>query len=319
MRRKLPLIRANALLSLAFVDFDAGHMQRGADRITEAIKDYLRADDQENAARSLASLSFVLYGMGCYDDARDAARRGIQLATEGGHDSVLSNARVALGNTLMDLGRYSDALATYRLALDVATEIGDTQRENVCLLNIALTHIYQGMWDAAEKTLGRITAPGRVIVPRLSAAASYNSGLLAEGRGDWREAERHYAASLAAREQIGQAALIIDSLAGLLRVAVAQGEHERTNELTGEIERRLAGRGLDGIEHPGYLFVALIEAALAREDRNAARGAVERATAFLHGRAGRLANAADRESYLYEVRPHRRIFALAARVLEAKG
>lgn len=319
MRRKLPLVQANALLSLAYVDFDAGRMQRGAERIAEAIEGYLRADDKENAARSLASLSFVLYGMGRYDDAIDAAVRGIGIAVASGHDSVLSNARIALGNAFMDLGRYEDALVSYGMALDVATELGDTQRETVCLLNIALTYIYQGTLEAAEATLARVTAPGRVIVPRLAAAAAYNSGLLAEGRDDWRTAEHHYTASLATREEIGQAALSIDSLAGLLRVAVAQGDRRRTREQLAEIERRLDGRGLDGIEHPGLLFVALIEAALACADRDAARSAVGRATAFLHERARRIASPADRESYLYEVRPHRRIFTLAAQVLGAKG
>ena len=87
-------------------------------------------------------------------------------------------------------------------------------------------------------------------------------------------------------------------------------EPRRPHAPADELTRRIDGTALEGVEHPGWRFIALIEAALARGDRDTARERIGRAAVLLRERAGRLGNPADRESYLHAVRPHRRLFAI---------
>jgi len=145
----------------------------------------------------------------------------------------------------------------------------------------------------------------------LSGIADGYAGLVAEGQGDLVEAEKRYRRSLDIRLDNGQASQAVDGLAGLLRVATAKGQHQTIRELVSAIVGRIDTHGLDGVEHPGRLFVSMITAHLALGDSECARAYALRAVAFLNERASLLADPAHRESYLSVVPSHRQIFDLA--------
>jgi tetratricopeptide (TPR) repeat protein len=307
----LPAVQANALAAIGMLDFDAGRVHEGANRLRKAIELHLEAGDLPEACRSMARLSHNLHGMGHYDEAAAMARRGMALANELGHDMMYVGARIALTNCWIDLGFFEDAIRSYEECIAISSKHNDAHRENICLLNITLSACELEQWDRAETALQQLLEPGRTVVERFLGTAEYDLGFIAEGRGDAAAARDHYARSLDIRRQTEQHALMIDSLAGLLRIAVSEGQTEEIRRLRQEIDRRVEDRGRDGIEHVGRLYVTLVDAARALGDQRDAHAYVQAALAFLTDRAHLLADPAHRQSYLTNPPAHRRIMQLA--------
>lgn len=194
----------------------------------------------------------------------------------------------------------------------MCAEVNDTHRELLCWYNVSLCAIEQEQWQVARDAAGRVLAADPASESRWIAAAELNSGLIAEGTGDIAAGRIHYTTSRDRRIRNRQHALIIDSLAGLLRVAVAGRDRKMTRQLRARITRQISQRGLVGVEHVGRLFVTLIEASLALHDETAACEYARQGTAFLTERADGLTDPVNRESYLTNVQAHRRVFELVA-------
>jgi tetratricopeptide (TPR) repeat protein len=309
-RRGLHTVDANTSMSIGLLDFDAGRMVAGAARFAQAIDAYTRAGDTGEAARATANLSLALHGMGRYDDAQRRAESAIALVREAGDAAALASAEIALANCWLDLGHYEQAIDRYVASLAHDDANGLTHHGNVCLLNIALCNIELGHWDDAEAALDRVRAPERVVIDRMQSVVAFNGAMIAEGRGEIESAAGRYEASRAMRERLGQDPLLIDSLAGLLRVAIAAGETAKIRALLEDVQSRIANRGFVGIEHLGRLFVTLVEASDAIGDAERARSWLRDALALLTERADRLADPGDRASYLSRPPAHRRLLQL---------
>src|SRR5665811_378016 len=310
-----PIIEGHALEALAMLDFDAGEMQAGMDRLT-AVIDLWRSSDHDEAGRAMANLSYLLYGLGRYEEAIAVAEQGIVTATRIGDDRMWIDAAIGLANCWLDLGLYEEAISQYEHCARRCDGVVDTHREHICWLNISLAEIEMARWDRALAIIEQklISAPG--LGSHLTGAAEYSLGLIAEGRRDPQSAREHYQASRAIQEATEQQGLLVDSLAGLLRTAMSRADLEQAQALRDDIRTRIDQRGLDGIEHIGKLFAPLIESSIALGDLASARAFAAQATAFLGGRADRISDPVHRESYLM-VTARRRVFELAATLDES--
>ncbi len=307
---ELPVVEAHVLETIALLDFDAGEMQAGADRLASVIDLWLSIGD-DNAGRAMANLGYLLYGLGRYNEAAAFAERGGTLARRLGNDRMWVDARIALANCRVDIGLYENAIATYNECLAVCEELHDAHRQHLCWLNIGQCSFELERWNVARDAIERVLRSESEIAAHIIGVAEFALGVIAEGQGDMTNALAHYDASREIRETLGQHALLVDSLAGLLRVAVTQHDDARMESLRADIHRRIDERGLDGIEHAGRLFVTLIESSLSLNEESSAREYVRHATALLTERADRLADPAHRESYLANVPAHRRVFETA--------
>jgi tetratricopeptide (TPR) repeat protein len=311
-RRGFTAIHARALSALAMLDYDSGHVHKATERLRQAIDLHLEADDLDGASRSMARISYNLHGMGYYDEAALHARHGIELATQVGNDGHLVGARIALANCLLDLGMFHQAIALHEESAEIAANLADSHRINICLINISLCYIELGEWQAARDALDRMMAPGRTVVPRYVGVAWFQSGLIAEGAGRFDYALTCYEQSSTIRTGNGQEALLIDSRAGVLRIAIRNGDAATARELTREISARASQHGLDGIEHVALLAVTMAEAARLLGDHELGATWLAWGYDYLVTRANRLADPEHRHSYLVKILPHRRLLDMAA-------
>jgi tetratricopeptide (TPR) repeat protein len=249
--------------------------------------------------------------MGRYDDARERATEAVALAERAGSAAALASARIALSNCWLDLGYYERAIERYEAGLAHNDAHGLIHHGNICLLNIALCRIELGHWDDAERTLARLEDPERRLVERMRSVVAFNGALLAEGRGDHDTAWRRFDASRAIRQRLGQGPLMVDSLAGLLRVAVATEDMPALSDLVVELETRVAAQGTIGIEHLGRLHLAMYAGHRTMGDVARAATWLSDALALLGDRADQLADPNHRESYLTRPPSHRQLLALA--------
>ena len=305
------VVEANALTSRAMLDFDTGQMQAGADRLAKAVQILVEIGRNDEACRSLSLLSHTLLGSGRFDQAIQAAERAVDLATGLHDDMLLVIGLTALANCWLEFGLYDRALTMYRRGVRLCNDHHNTHRANVCLLNIALCHIEQGRLDEADASIATVREPGRAAIDRIRGAAAFNAGLLAELRGDLDEAGREYEVSLGIRQHLGQHALAIDSIAGLLRIAILTNDRPNIFRYSIEIQRHTRSKGSDGIEHLGRMHLALIDADLAVDDLACARVHTGQTLAELAQRAGNLSDPGLRASYLRAVPSHRRLLDVA--------
>ncbi|HYH12839.1 MAG TPA: AAA family ATPase, partial [Thermomicrobiales bacterium] len=185
------VVRTHVMESLAMLDLDAGDMKAGVDRLTGVVEAKL-ATGHSDTDRSMANLSYLLYGMGRYETALSYAQRAEAMATQREDERALANAVLAIGNCWLDLGLYERAIVTYDRCVSVCERLGARHLEQLCRLNIALAHGDMGRWRAASEAIERagVTVNDRAI--RLIGMSEYGRGLVAEGRGDLVAARHHY-------------------------------------------------------------------------------------------------------------------------------
>ncbi len=300
-RHNLPLVQANAFTSLGMLDFDAGDMRQGAARLAQAVDALFAFGDLPEACRALSLLSLTLHGFGHYDEAARRASQALRMARELNDDTLIAGALIALGNCHLDTGQFSTATALYRECLGVSEDMGNTHRASICLLNLSLCHLETGHWEKAREALGRVIDNGANVHPRLLGAAEFNAALADELTGAFSQARGHYRESLRIREKTGQAALIIDSRAGLLRIALAENRRHDIAILLDWISTAIDDRGVDGVEHLSRLYVTLARAWNAVGQPALARQAALNGQAMLDERAALIADPAIRRSYLEHV------------------
>ncbi len=306
-------VLATALEAIGMLDFDAGDMAEGRDRILRAA-DIWAAHDAPDTGRALANLSYLLYGLGRYDEAISSAERARFEATRTRQSGAWIDGTIGLANCWIDMGRLERGSELHEHALLVGQEIGDFHRQRICWVNLTLIAIERGDWGAAEASIDRVSRDDEPLSQVMEGIIAFHSGLIAEGRGNDLAARAHYRQARELRDQNEQHALAIDAVAGELRIVLASGSTGEAKDLFDDLEQRLnarSGEGIDGVEHPGRLYVTLIEAALALDRPDVARRYARKAIAFLTERGNHVPEA-ERESYLWSVKTHRRILDLAA-------
>ncbi|MGN6030655.1 MAG: ATP-binding protein, partial [Thermomicrobiales bacterium] len=309
-------VLANALQVASTIHFDRGRHLEGIAALREAQPIIEGLGDPVEGCRIECLLAFNLIAVGHYDEAMARAARAVGLADHVGTDRVGITARVALANVRVELGEYEAALLRYAEGVARAQRDGHAVSEALCWVNIGLCHVELGDATAATEALARVHDLGRELpVLGFVAAAHFDAAILAESLGRLDEAERAFRWSLDLREEIGQQALQMDSLAGLLRVVVARGDAGVVGPLLEQVEARLRAGGLIGSEHHGRLFLAVIRGnrLLGRADREAE--VAGEAVAFLRGRLAHIGDARQRRSYLDGVPTHRALLAEIGAVL----
>lgn len=311
VRFELQSVQAHSQTALGMMEYDAGRMSAAVKRFTVAIKALVAIEDWMEVGRAGTLLSHALYGQGAYDAALTAAQQAQLVAERHGSDWITVGALIAETNCLVDLGMFEAAIASYQRCQELCGRIGHTRGQVLCWVNIGLCHIEQGQWSQARDAMEQVFQ----IVPRASmyrtlGFAEYYSGLADEGMGDWPAAVARFDRALKLRKQNGQDAFEIDALAGLLRAAIATGDYGKTSEHYAEIRKRIDERGIEGVEHTGRLYLALIRGSQTLGNGRT-REYLDEAMAFLDERAGKVTDEAMRISFLNNVPAHRELRQLA--------
>ncbi|HYJ12039.1 MAG TPA: hypothetical protein VEW66_00485, partial [Thermomicrobiales bacterium] len=314
-RRRLPALEARMLSMLGMIAYDAGQVNRGVELLQSAITINEETGNHAEAASSLAGLSHNLHGLGLYEEAMRAAQRGLDLAFMVDDEHLVCASSVALANCWVDLGRFEAALELYRSTLEICDRRADFHYANICLINISLCRIEQENWDEAAQVLAPLMERSRPIVPRFVAVVEFQAGLIAEAQGDWMLAQRHFQAAMDIRRRNGQLALLIDALAGLLRVATAVRDTDEVRRLLADIDVRVAQHGLNGIEHAARVCLSMMAGGDLVGNQTLTAHYADLGSSFLDARAAAISDPSDRHRYLEVVPSHRRLRKIVSALL----
>jgi len=312
-----PQVLANALQTASTVTWDRGQHEEGIALLTEAREIMATLDNLVEQCRVEFLIALNLIVIGHYDRATEHATAALQIAQrmDPPNPRMLITALVGLGNVHLELGQYEAAIARYQQGIELAREPTLTQREALCALNIGIAHIELGNEQHAIRMLRRVHEIGRE-VPVLDYVnqAHFSAGMLAEAQGRYAIAEREYARSLEIRDEIGQRALAIDSVAGLLLIALDTHQRARVIELLTDIEGRIARHGRGGSEYPTRLFAALYRAYRYLGRTEQATQVAQDARAWFRDRLAHIPDPADQQSFLTRVPANRDLLQLIERV-----
>lgn len=306
------LVEANSLTSLAMVEFDAGRLEVGTANLAVAVELLMDLGNILEACRSLALLSHLLHGCGRYDEARARAYQAIELAESMGQESLRIYGFIALTDSLLALGNYEKVNDLMEGALETAIELGDTPRIVLCSLNESHASIELRELGRAKRALDRVFALEQTTNGRMIGAAHFDMGMILAEEHSFQTAREHFETSRQLRRQNHQWALLIDSEAALLRVAMVEGCHAEVTELSSALRTRIERQGADGVEHPARLFVALAQAGSLLEDLDLEDWALRSGRDFLLQRASWLSNEEERTAYLRSVPANLKLLNMAA-------
>lgn len=184
---------------------------------------------------------------------RDYAAAEVDLRALLARESQHAEARLLLGRSYLERGNAAGALKEFGKAREVGLE------DQTIALGVARAQLLLGKLDEAE---------GEIALHAIDGSADWKllRGSLAFGRGQFADAEREFAAAVAARPELREARL------GLARVQLARGELEAA--------RREASALLAADEKDAGLWALKGVIELQAQDAAAARTAFERALAL---------------------------------------
>lgn len=266
-QNQYPQSQAKSLNTLGHVHLFQGDYPEAEAHYRQALDIYCGAGQRQGEADISSNLGVIYYDLGDYLNARDHDEKALAIyqaiGDRRGETIVLSN----LGVLYCDLGDYEAARDYHQQALEIRLIIGDRQGEATSLVNLGLVNHLLGDNEASRQNCKQALLIQEEIGDRRGQGYSLTYlGLALTELGELEAATDAFAKAMLLRREIGQTPLAIDDLAGLARVALAQGRTRQAYEHVQEILTWLAENGPEGIEYPLQVNLTCYEVLLAVGD-----------------------------------------------------
>lgn len=255
-------------------------------------------------ANSLRESGNVYYMIGDFTRAISYYQQSREICQESGHRYSEAMALSNLGLISTTLGQYNRAKNYLELSLLAYEEVGErrhraSSQDNLSYLlhqvgdhRTALFHAQQSLQDAIQ-----------IREPEFEGYALMSVGRALEGLQRFPEAAQAYQRSQIIRQELGQENLMLDSLAGLARTRLAQGDVDGALHDTEEILSLLESLSLAGTDEPVRIYLSCYRVLQAAGDERAP-AILRTAVSFLQDRASEIQEQELQRSYLEKVPAH---------------
>lgn len=206
---------------------------------------------------------------GDYEQAQRYYWQELVLARECGNLDAELVAHINLGISYDQMGHYEQALTHTQIAMALCDKVGNTKHHTVILANLSL-HAHHNHRHELALAYARSATEQAANLPDLRAYGYDFQGhaLLALGRLD--EAEQAYHQAKTIRQQINYPVLVLESQAGLTRVALTRNDAaEALRRAIPIVEHLLAGGHLYGTEETVRIYWTAYQALAANQDPRA--------------------------------------------------
>jgi len=304
---------ADSLVELAFFAFERkGNRTEFLDCLQTAQAIYDRIGYPRTDARLFFALGTEFLHRGDYDKAEAVFQRALRVSRDAGHRSEEGWSLFALGFVSFYLGDYARAKGFGEQALSLLQETGHPAPTQLALLGL-ISHLLgddKAAWEHCQRALLITQAqPGAFVRAHalvVQAHVHLSLGQLAESADAYGEALALW------RDDTSHQHYTVEPLAGLARVALADGDPARARAHANEILPFLEAETVDGLWEPGLAFLTCYRVLQANEDLRA-DDILEQGYRFLQERAAKISDEGERRSYLENVAAHREIVSAYAR------
>ncbi|MCP4535937.1 MAG: tetratricopeptide repeat protein, partial [Chloroflexi bacterium] len=268
---------------------------------------------------ALNTLGMIFGECGDYLASKNYYEQSLQITREIGHRKNESRLLLNLGNSFLLWGDYAEAQRLTKEAVPIKLEIGDMMGWAIAQSNLAwLFHLMGDNRAAREESAHILRVTQRIGDRRNQGFSLTVLGYALEGLGQLEGAADFYQQAIDLRREIGQHHLVIESLAGLARVSLAQGKLDLSLAQVEEILTYLEDNSLDGTEEPMRIYLTCYRVLQANDDL-CARSVLETAYQALQEQATAITDQEIRRSFLENVLYHREIVREFARGEFDKG
>ena len=307
---KLPKVTQEAFYALAWAQMqtdDLEHAKSSALRSLDLARKtgYTLGEGNVHNVLGLIDLS-----QGCYADARNHIEEFLRLIQESGNQTrqlVALNSMIVI---LVMLGDYEKAREYGTQQLELAIELGNRTTESSSYVNIAWAASAQGDWEVADEYASR----GIAIKRETHHLEALGEGLVwlgyaKLGLGKLDESEKAFRESLEIRHGLGQDALEVETLAGLGRVMLIQGNLDAARKYGENIHAYISrDEDLSGTWEPLKIYWVCYQILQAVGDSHK-NDFLKEAVDNLNKRAEKITDKAAKKQYLTRVPWHREILA----------
>ena len=256
----------------------------------------------------------TLHGvLGDHEAARERYEQGLARSRATGWRTAEAHALSNLGIIHYDLGDYQGAHSYLQQALAACLEIEDIGTNANGLDTLSLVCLALGKDEAAQEHSSQALAIQRQIGDRRGEGYSQSHlGQILIGQDDLLGAKEAYSQALKLRRELGQNGLMMDDLAGLARIALAQENPAQALAYVEEILAWIEANGIEGIELPALVYLTcyrVLQAASWNDPaaRIRAEDVLRESYRLVHERAAKIRDEETRRSFLENVVTHREI------------
>ncbi len=301
---------ASALTTMGVIYRSQGHLDEARACYQQALDIHRAIGDRKGEAVNLCQLGNLLYDEGDYAGSYNRHQEAIEIFRFIGDRQGEAWALGGLGSVYLACGAHDQARECMEKALSLRRSVGDRRGEAVNRVDLGSVLLAQG--DAAgsllhlEKAIEVLRAIG---ARRDETYALVWLGRAREAVGNLDGAKMAYQATLSRSLQRGRPAIGIQGVAGLARVAMAQGDLEAAREYVARVLTFIRERGPAQIEQVFRVYWTCIRVLRAAGEDDEAARVLEEAVQRLMEREERIADPALRRMFA-QVYEHQEILAL---------
>lgn len=251
-----PLEEAESLYDIGLVYSTSGQYTQAATHYNAAFTHYQSLGEQRGEINCLLMFGVITNEQGDYPSAHQYYRQAIARCRAIGWRHAEAYSLTNLGNNYFDFGNYDAAFTCHQSALEICREIGDYEGEAVSLDTLGL--IWQNLGDA---TLACTHFEQALTIQR-QIGDRHGEGFTLTHLGYTRDAQGELPAAMACFQQaydlrtaLHEESHAIDSLAGLARSTLRQGDRATAIDLVERCLTWLQVHGADGIEFPILVYL----------------------------------------------------------------
>jgi adenylate cyclase len=263
--------------------------------------------DRPGESIVLSNLGVLYSGQGNYARARACYEQALDINRETedrrGEHHTLGN----IGHVSIQFGDYARARDCFEHALPIAREIDDSVGASYILANLGwLSNNLRDHGAARQYSLEALQIAQETDNRETQSYALIALGNALAGLGNLADAADAFRQSLEMRREIGSQDRVMESLAGLARVSLAQGDHVQAREQIKEIVDHLQASTLPGADDPFRVYLTCYRVLQANGDPRA-KEILTKTHTLLQERAAKIGDEGMRRSFLENVAAHREI------------
>jgi tetratricopeptide (TPR) repeat protein len=299
--------KATAINGLGVLAWSLGRSEEAWSCFQQSLRYHEEVGDRRGQCRTLANLADVATYRGDYAEARRLLGLALPICREIEERWIESGVLNNLGVVADRLGVYPQALGYLKQALNMRREISDRQGEAEGLSDLGL--VYHHLGDnkpSVEYSQQALSIIRDLSDPFILAFVLTRLGHALVKMDSLDEAAAAYREALLLRKEGGYGHLEAEPLAGLARVALAQGDPTRALKHVEEILHHLKGDNLNGSDEPLRVYLTCCQVLYVNGDPRTEE-IWDAARHLLEERAARIHPEELRRSFLENVVAHREI------------
>jgi DNA-binding SARP family transcriptional activator/predicted ATPase len=276
-------LRASILTYLGALERHREQPGRAREHLDQALTLYAELGDSWGRSQVLNELARIAENRSDLAAAEAYAEETLSLSQTMGCSHLQSAAHTTLGRVASGGEDFQAATDHCERALSIARDLGDPRAEAKALIELARIHLREGRREGAWRRSLLAVEQARVSGdPIIEARALLISGHAFTELGMTDQALRAYRMARQLQVMLGQSGQVIESLTGLARATLAQGDSDEALSFVEETLIRLEGGDLVGVSEPLRVYLACYQILEANDDPRA-RDVLGRASGLYEG------------------------------------